>query len=238
MLVQKHNTHTNVQRLLLLRHGHVSSHRGDVPVTEAGLTHATNVGRHIGRAYVKIRFLNGETLRTQQTAAALAAGARESGSEVLKMGAAHALRNPDIYVAGERVNMVSEAAALAAQIDDFSIQDAARVPFFERFFAADDRIGFWLECESPSGETNAVVASRLNDFAESLIDKDTTDTLIIGVTHSPIIRAVASTYLGVDPGEPNWVAGLDAEIDSDRNVIWRSLPDPMTIGSSRLPADD
>ena len=39
------------QRLFLLRHGEVTSHRGDVPVTEEGLQTAVEVGRRLaGRA--------------------------------------------------------------------------------------------------------------------------------------------------------------------------------------------
>jgi broad specificity phosphatase PhoE len=223
---------------LLLRHGEVASHRGDVPVTEAGIGYATDVGRRIGRTYKSIRLMHGETMRTQQTAAAIAAGARESGAVVTELGATHALRNPDIYVAGQRVNMVSDAAALAAQISDLSVEEAARVPFFEQFFAADDRIKYWLNCESPSGETTSMVASRLNDFAKSFQDKDMTAAVIIGVTHSPIIRSVALTYLGADPGEPNWIAGVEANICADRVVTWRSLTDPMTICSAESVAEN
>ena len=60
------------QRLFLLRHGEVTSHRGDVPVTEEGLQTAVEVGRRLaGRADGAIRVISGETRRTRDTAAAV-----------------------------------------------------------------------------------------------------------------------------------------------------------------------
>ena len=52
------------QRLFLLRHGEVTSHRGDVPVTEAGLQTAVDAGRRLAaRSDGAIRVISGETRR-------------------------------------------------------------------------------------------------------------------------------------------------------------------------------
>ena len=118
------------QRLFLLRHGEVTSHRGDVPVTEEGLQTAVEVGRRLaGRADGAIRVISGETRRTRDTAAA-SPGSPEAGAEVLEDGVAFALRNPDLYLAGVRVDMVSSEAAFAAQIPGFTEADVAKVEFF------------------------------------------------------------------------------------------------------------
>ena len=66
---------------------------------------------------------------------------------------AFALRNPDLYVAGERVNMVSSAAALAEQVPGMTEDEAAVVPFFAKFFSHPDRIGWWLRFATSQATT-------------------------------------------------------------------------------------
>lgn len=208
-------------QLLLLRHGEVGSHNGDVPVTAAGLEYATTVGRFLGSEFPRIQILDGETLRTRQTAEAISAGARANGASVHGSRTAHSMRNPDLYVAGVRVNMVSTPAALAAQVDGFTPERAAAVPFFNGFFSAPDRIRFWLDHDKPCGETRAMVAERICCFAQSLVDLNDPGTLTVAVTHSPVLRACAIEFVGEDPGEPDWVAGLAVTVNSARSTSWR-----------------
>ena len=94
-------------RLLLLRHGEVASHRGDVPVTDAGLEHAERSGKALGRPSPDpITVLFGGTRRSRETTEALIRGIGDE-SRVDGPNDSFALRNPDMYVAGTRVNMVS-----------------------------------------------------------------------------------------------------------------------------------
>ena len=214
------------QRLFLLRHGEVTSHRGDVPVTEEGLETATEVGRRLaGRADGAIRVISGETRRTRDTAAAVARGAREAGAEVLEDGVAFALRNPDLYLAGVRVDMVSNEAAFAAQIPGFTEADIARVDFFSQWLTVPDRVGWWVRHTSPPGDDAAAVAARIRRFAGSLADRTDASAFTVGITHSPVLRACALEVAGDDIGEPNWLAGLEAEISSDRSVRLKLLPE-------------
>lgn len=214
------------QRLYLLRHGEVSSHRGDVPVTEEGLRTATEVGRRLGaRADGAIRVISGETRRTRETAAAVARGAREAGAEVLEDGVAFALRNPDLYLAGVRVDMVSSEAAFAAQIPGLEEADIGKLAFFSEWLSVPDRVGWWVHHPSPPGDDAAAVATRIRAFAASLADRDESTAFTVGITHSPVLRAVALDVTGVDKGEPKWLAGLEAVISPDRSVQLRVLPD-------------
>lgn len=207
-------------RLLLLRHAEVSSHGGDVPVTAPGIETAVEVGNALGKqTNGRMLVLTGATLRTRQTGEALAEGARSAGATVEGPRVAFALRNPDLYLAGERIDMVSSESALAAQVDGMDAAEAGRLPFFREFLAAQDRIGWWLTHPSPPGDDAAAVAKRIHDFAASLTDlSDRAPELTVAVTHSPILRACALTVLGNDPGEPDWMAGLEAEIRPDRSV--------------------
>ena len=158
-------------RLLLVRHGEVPSHRGDVAVTDRGLDSAEQLGRRLATTAGRIRVLTGETLRTRQTGAAIATGASAAGAAVDQPRVAFALRNPDIYVAGERVDMVSSAAALAEQVPGMTVDEAAAVPFFADFFDHPDRIGWWLRLADVPGDDAEAVARRIGHFAASLPDR-------------------------------------------------------------------
>jgi broad specificity phosphatase PhoE len=214
------------QRLFLLRHSEVPSHRGDVPVTEEGLQIATDVGRRLGtRAAGAIRVISGETRRTRETAAAVVRGAREAGVEVFDDGVAFALRNPDLYLAGVRVNMVSSEAAFAEQIPGFTEADVAKVTFFNEWLTVPDRVGWWVRHPDPPGDDAAAVAVRIRAWAASFVDRDDAAEFTVAITHSPVLRACAVDATGADTGEPNWLAGLEAEIDADRSVRLRVLPE-------------
>jgi broad specificity phosphatase PhoE len=207
------------QRLLLLRHGEVASHRGDVAVTDRGLDNAQNVGRRLAAGAGRVRVLTGDTLRARQTGAAIATGASAAGATVEEPRVAFALRNPDIYVAGERVDMVSSAAALAEQVPGLTVAEAAAVPFFAEFFDHPDRIGWWLRHGDVPGDDAGTVARRIGHFAASLPDRTGRPAeLTVGVTHSPVLRACTLAHLGHDPGEPEWLTGLDLSVSDDRSV--------------------
>jgi broad specificity phosphatase PhoE len=213
------------QRLFLLRHGEVTSHRGDVPVTEAGLQTAVEVGgRLAARADGRIRVISGETRRTRETAAAVARGAREAGADVVEDGVAFALRNPDLYLAGVRVDMVSSEAAFAAQVPGLTEADIAKVDFFREWLTVPDRVGWWVRHPEPPGDDARAVAARIRSWAGSLADRDDDTAFTVAVTHSPVLRACARDVTGDDIGEPAWLAGLEAEISADRSVQLRVLP--------------
>jgi broad specificity phosphatase PhoE len=215
------------QQLFLLRHGEVASHRGDVPVTAEGLETAVNVGRRLAAQANGglIRVISGATRRTRDTAAAVAQGAREAGAQVQEDGVAFALRNPDLYLAGSRVDMVSSEAAFAAQVPGLSEADIARIDFYREWLQAPDRVGWWVRHQNPPGDDAAAVARRINAFAASLADRDDNTVFTVAVTHSPVLRAVARESLGEEPGEPEWLAGLDVEVAEDRTVRIKLLPE-------------
>lgn len=212
------------RRLYLLRHSIVASHRGDVPVTDEGRAIARQVGRRLGASERRIRLLYGSTLRARQTAESIGEGAAEAGAEVAAPREAFALRNPDIYVAGARVNMVSSFEAVAEQVPGLTAGEAAAVPFFRGFIGATDRVGWWLREANPPGENAAAVARRMAGFASSLADGSADDLATVAVTHSPVLRACAAEFLGTDPGEPEWVAGLLVDVDRARAVRMTLLP--------------
>jgi broad specificity phosphatase PhoE len=207
-------------RLHLLRHGEVTSHRGDVAITDDATRQAFAVGKVYGTKETgPIEVLSGETRRAKDTASHLARGIVEAGGTVIGPEVAFALRNPDLYLAGTRVNMVSSAQALAEQVPGMAAEDVATIDFFPTFFAEADRIGWWLSHESPPGEDAASLATRFRSFAASLADPvpDRAE-VVVAVTHSPLIRAAGLALLGHDIGEPPWISGLLVTIDDDRSL--------------------
>ena len=207
-------------RLFLLRHGEVTSHRGDVPITLAAERQAHEVGRAFAdREPGPIRVLSGETRRAIDTAAHLSTGVVDGGGRVVGPDVAFALRNPDLYVGGVRVDMVSSAEALAAQVDGLSPEEVALLRFFPEFFASPDRIGWWLKHDTPPGEGRREVAARMRTFATSLLDPVLPQPhVVVAVTHSPLLRAVGLDFLGRDIGEPSWVTGLLLTVGEDAGI--------------------
>jgi broad specificity phosphatase PhoE len=206
--------------LYLLRHGEVTSHRGDVPITPDAERHSLEVGQELGTSHPgPVRVLCGETRRARDTADHLAKGLAGVGALVTGPDVAFALRNPDLYVAGTRVNMVSSPDALAEQVDRLSAPDVASLSFFPEFFDSPDRIGWWLTHNSPPGEVAGTVADRIKSFAVSLSDPvPERFEVVVAVTHSPLLRAVGLEFLGHDIGEPPWVSGLAMTVADDRQI--------------------
>ena len=210
-------------RLSFLRHAQVPSHEGDMPLTESGkaqIAAAVPGLRALSGPGDRFVFLATRTKRSQQTAEALRAAIAPDSPEVL---AAWGLRNPDLYLAGERVEMVSTPAAFVAQLPDGALDEAGVLsdPFFGGFLSAKDRIEFWLTHSNPPGESAAAVSRRVLQFARSFTARLGDGLVIACVTHSPVMRALLVEGLRLDdPGEPGWVEAIDIEID-ELGAHWR-----------------
>lgn len=62
--------------------------------------------------------------------------------------------------------------------------------------------------QGPSGDDAAAVAARVAAYAVSLQDvPGRFPPLVVGVTHSPVLRVIAMTYLHDDPSEPPYLTG-------------------------------
>jgi broad specificity phosphatase PhoE len=201
-------------RLILLRHGEVASHRGDIPITAAGREQAVDAGRRMA-GLGSVRLLSGATRRASETAEGVRDGLSAAGGAVSGPDVAFALRNPDLYLAGARVDMVSSADAFAAQVPWLSADDVLAAPFFAGFLTAPDRIEYWLRSSSPPGDGTAAVAARIVAFARSLGDRGTGADTVVAVTHSPVLRAVAVGLGLQDPGEPGYLTGYAVSVDDD-----------------------
>jgi broad specificity phosphatase PhoE len=206
-------------RLLLLRHGEVASHRGDVPVTEAGLAHAERTGKAIGgRTDAPISILFGGTRRTRETAEAIVRGIGDP-ERVDGPTDSFALRNPDMYLAGTRVNMVSSPGSLAEQVPGMTPAQVEANRWWHTFFNAPDRIGWWLTQDDPPGENNRDIARRIQRFARSFADPGPHQgRFLVCVTHSPLLRAVLCAADGQDPGEPPFVTGALLQVSSSGQI--------------------
>lgn len=198
-------------RLLLLRHGEVASHGGDMSLTARGRQQARHAGRRLGASCADVTaLLASSTVRARETAAELLHGLREADSQAStpEPRVSVVLRNPDLYLAGHRVDMVSTAAAFCEQAPLLTEQQCRQIPFFAGFLDAPDRIGYWVTHPDPPGEGTAAVAARVAAFARSLSDvPGRVGRTVVGVTHSPLLRAVALEFLGEDPGEPDHLCG-------------------------------
>jgi broad specificity phosphatase PhoE len=218
-------------RVLFVRHAEIPSHRGDLALTATGVREAEAVGEMLAGEAGEgehVSFLHAPTLRTRQTAGAIRTGMARTldgraGVVLDEPRLDHAIRNPDLYVAGVRVEMVSSVDALAAQLSADSPGELGRHPFFARFWAAEDRIGVWLRDPDPPGERADDVARRLFTFARSLLDvPGERSRRVVAVTHSGPLRAILARYvLARDPGEPGYLAAVELHLAPDGAVAWR-----------------
>lgn len=204
--------------LSFLRHAKVPSHKGDMPLTEdahADIDAAIPRLRAHGGEGARYLFLSTRTNRSRQTAEALRDAIAPDAPEVRP---AWGLRNPDLYLAGSRVEMGSTAAFIASQSEALAVGEEAVLaqPFFAGFLTAPERIGYWLRHDSPPGETAADVARRVLQFAESFSGHGGGRLVVACVTHSPVLRAIVTHGLGLpDPGEPGWVEAVDLHLGDD-----------------------
>src|SRR5215469_6033178 len=210
-------------RVHWVRHARVTSHRGDMPVTDEGRRQVEDVGRQLSRKYIPdevISVLHAPTRRTRETALILyssmmeALDCVEQPTAYLLPPVEHwAIRNPDIYVAGARIELVSTAEALAEQLPPSGPgpEELAQQAFLRGFWGDPDRIGYWVNHPNPPGEDADTVARRLLTFAVSLLDlPQVQPRRYICVTHSPVMRAFLRRYLvGHDPGEPAYLEAVD-----------------------------
>ena len=200
-------------QLIFLRHGEVASHHGDVPVTEPGLVHAERTGRAIGSHHAgPVSVLFGGTRRTRETAEAIIRGI-DDPERVSGPTDAFALRNPDMYLGGARVNMVSAPEFLAEQVPGMTPEQVEANEWWSGFLQAPDRIGWWIRHEDPPGESSRDVARRIQRFARSFLDPGPhSGRLVICVTHSPLLRSILGGARGEDPGEPAFVTGASVQL--------------------------
>lgn len=220
-------------RVHWLRHGRVASHHGDVPLTEEGWHEAEEAGQRLGRLLAPgeiVSLLYAPTRRTRETANALQRGiaATFTGSpqiSLLEPEMHTALRNPDLYVAGHRVEMVSNAEALAEQLPmaDLSVEQLTQLPFWPTFWNHPNRIGYWVSLHNPPGEDARAVARRMLTFAVSLLDQPSQQPRrYICVTHSSDMRAFLVHYLlNYDPGEPDYTETIDLDFSENHSLAIR-----------------
>ncbi|MEM9318939.1 MAG: histidine phosphatase family protein [Pseudomonadota bacterium] len=175
----------------------------------------------LGSADAAFLFLGTQTHRARQTAEILRLAIAPNSPEVVP---AFALRNPDIHLAGSRVEMGSTAEFFAEQCEHIAMTpaDVLAHPFYCGFLEAPDRIEFWVKHATPPGEDAAAVARRVLHFAQSFAAAPgDTDLVVACVTHSPVLRAILIEGLGIpDPGEPNWVEQIELVI-GDSQMTYR-----------------
>ena len=185
-------------RVRWVRHAKVDSHEGDLPLTDEGRRQVEDAGRQFSRELLPgevVSLLHAPTRRTRETALILYSSMVETldhGEQpgvYLSAPTEHeAIRNPDIYVAGVRIELVSTAEAVVEQLPPSSLnpQQVAQLPFLRGFWANPDRIGYWVSHPNPPGEDADTVARRLLTFAVSLLDLPRVQPRrYICVTHSP-----------------------------------------------------
>jgi broad specificity phosphatase PhoE len=209
-------------KIVVVRHGHVANHQGDVALLPEGRLAAFNAGFHFADQVADssaITVLYSPTLRTRETAQELASGLI---SGLLVQNKTQA-----------RVSLPRHARARAAICNFQFIIDGQQTPptdsmhaslpasaahnlFFQGFWEAkQDPIGYWLNHPSENAEPPAIVAARLGAFIVSLLNAASSDVYFL-VTHSGPMRAFLRQALGADPGEPDFCEAFQVDASGVR----------------------
>ena len=205
-----------VGHLLLLRHGRVAHHRGDVPLTEMGVAQAEAAGQWFGTQGRTIAgLLSGETRRTRDTATHFAASYRAAapGHSMPEPVVSFGLRNPDLYLGGHRINLGEGAEFLASQAPGVDPATVEASTFYGALMHAQDRVGYWLEHGNVPGENAHDVGRRIDILARSLADVEQwRGRTVVAVTHSPVLRAVRFRHTGEYSKEPPFLHGYSLTV--------------------------
>lgn len=203
--------------LRLLRHGQVPHHRGDVPLTDLGVSQADAAGEWFASAGIGVAgLLSGETRRTVDTAGSFADAYRRAGGTIDDPVVSFGLRNPDLYLGGHRINMGEGAAFLASQAPNVREEDVLESAFYSGLVESKERVGYWLEHANTPGETARDVGRRVDALARSLADVPAwAGRVVVAITHSPVLRAVRYHHWGEFSREPPFLHGYDLTVGHD-----------------------
>lgn len=196
-----------------------------MPITEKGHEQARRAGQWIADGGHRVAaVLYGGTRRTRETAEGVlsALGDAAAGVEVAD---SFALRNPDLYLGGDRVTMVSTAEAFAVQTNSVTAADVLDVDFFRLWLEHPDRVGWWVRHTSPPGDDAASVGRRMDSFARSLTDvPDWRGRTVVAITHSPVLRSVGLALRGTDHGEPAYLNGYTYTLEANGLCVEEVAP--------------
>lgn len=225
--------------IYLFRHGKVDGHNGDVPLSDDAQGDIDRAGSFVAAHTPDgetVLLLATKTVRSHDTAKRLGEVIKAQNPALTIEGVhdEYAVRNPDLYLAGHRVEMVSNGNAMSRQLPEDTISGDAieKLPFFGDFFRAPDRIGYWLFHDNPPGENATAVARRLLNYCRSCADTSPEKNLsIVAVSHSPVLRAILVAYMGLsDPGEPDWVEPITIRLGPTGSTIqFRDIIQPLVV---------
>lgn len=214
-----------VIRVLLLRHGQVANHKGDVPLTSLGVEQSTTAGEWFASSGIAANAVfSGETIRAKDTATYFIEGCRSKGGTIPDNHVTMALRNPDLYLGGHRINMGEGAETLAAQSPSVEPTDVENQAWYAGLMTADDRVGYWLEHANPPGDTARSVGLRIDTFVRSCADvPGWRGGTVVAMTHSPVLRAVRFHHWGEFSREPPFLHGYSLAMREDGHLTLDSF---------------
>ncbi len=192
---------------MVIRHGSVADHQGDVALTPEGQRLAFDAGIRLSEKIgdgqtASILYAPSERTRAtaEEMALGLADGLHRSARSTVRIAlpcAEPAIRNFHFVIAGQQLPPTD---AMHPSFPAAAEQD----PYLKAFWSAkEDRIGYWMSHPSEHAESPAAVAARLNVFFQSLLDVAFPDVSML-VTHSGPMRAFLRAVFGADPGEPEF----------------------------------
>lgn len=246
--------------VLVLRHGETKGYHDDVGLTPLGEQQAHDAGRALaerlgggGDAGLRVRLRHAPTARAAATATSLRTalvGAVETGVEIGESAPDAHFDSLRFLHDGRARESSSVAARRLAFTPDGRVPDwVTEYDRFDTDYGAASRLGGpidrWMTAITRHFEPPQVIVYRAWAGVRSLAGDADPGSLTVVLSHSALLRAVAATAIGADPGEPvnletlaiTVLGGADAGLarvrfrDHDVTVEVPSTPPPWLDAS-------
>ena len=207
----------------LIRHGETQSYGTNSGLTELGKWQAHRKGQNLARGIKddsKVVIIFADTARAKETALGLKLGLEQGLSRylidtarILEPSMTENFRNFQVWCDGEEKDVTSAFVKYDTVLEEYERNRLGSRPGWldeiDRFWkvqaAGGDPITYWLSHPLQFFEPPAIVVRRFwRGIVTILNDNQKSPNLKIFIcTHSGPIRAVATSSIGHDPGEPH-----------------------------------
>ena len=224
----------------LIRHGQTQGYGTNAGLTQLGKWQSHRKGQNLARGLKdgsKVVLINADTARARETATGLQEGLMQGiarykieNIEIIDPFSMENFRNLQVWCDGEEKDPTSAFVKYDTVLEEYERKKSGDRPGWldeiDRFWKVQagggDPIAYWLNQPLQYFEPPAIVVRRFwRGIVKTIKSNQDNDNLRVFVcTHSGAIRAVATSAVGHDPGEPHNLEDVRIRVFSDmKNAI-------------------
>ncbi|MCS5625839.1 MAG: histidine phosphatase family protein [Candidatus Marinimicrobia bacterium] len=224
----------------LIRHGQTQGYGTNAGLTQLGKWQSHRKGQNLARGLKdgsKVVLINADTARARETATGVQEGLMQGiarykieNIEIIDPFSMENFRNLQVWCDGEEKDPTSAFVKYDTVLEEYERKKSGDRPGWldeiDRFWKVQagggDPIAYWLNQPLQYFEPPAIVVRRFwRGIVKTIKSNQDNDNLRVFVcTHSGAIRAVATSAVGHDPGEPHNLEDVRIRVFSDmKNAI-------------------